>query len=64
MSSAESNNLGRRLRQWMRGLEPRVLDSLNGPMFQRAKPWLDRHDVFNFNREPLARGVALVRSAV
>jgi uncharacterized protein (DUF2062 family) len=28
-------------------------------MFQRAKPWLDRKQVFSFNREPLARGVAI-----
>lgn len=47
------------LRRWFRRLEPRVLASLKGPMFDRLKPWLDQHDVFNFNRRPLALGVAI-----
>jgi uncharacterized protein (DUF2062 family) len=46
------------LRRWFRRLEPRVLASLKGPLFDRIKPWLDRRDVFNFNRRPLALGVA------
>lgn len=28
-------------------------------MLRGMRPWLDRHDVFCFNREPLARGVAI-----
>jgi len=47
-----------RLRSWLRHLEPRVLDSLNNPWLRGMRPWLDRHDVFSFTREPLARGVA------
>jgi len=35
------------------------LDTLNGPWLRRTRPWLDRHDVFSFTREPLARGVAI-----
>ena len=45
------------VRRWFRQLEPRVIASLKGPMFDRIKPWLDQHDVFNFNRRPLALGV-------
>lgn len=52
-------SLARRLRQWMRGLEPRLLNSLNSPLLQAARPWLDRHDICSFNRRPLARGVAI-----
>lgn len=48
-----------RFRSWLRHLEPRVLDSLNGPWLRRLRPWLDRHDVFSFTREPLARGVGI-----
>ena len=48
-----------RFRSWLRHLEPRVLDSLNGPWLRGLRPWLDRHDVFSFTREPLARGVAI-----
>lgn len=47
------------LRHWLRGLEPKVLSHLHGPLLQRAQPWLDRHDVFDFNRRPLALGVAI-----
>jgi uncharacterized protein len=46
-------------RSWLRGLEPRVLQTLNGPLLGRLRPWLDGHDVFSFTREPLARGVAI-----
>ena len=49
----------KRLRSWLRHLEPRVLDALNKPGLRGMRPWLDRHDVFSFNREPLARGVAI-----
>lgn len=48
-----------RFRSWLRHLEPRVLDCLNSPGLRRLRPWLDRHDVFSFTREPLARGVAI-----
>lgn len=48
-----------RFRSWLRHLEPRVLDSLNNPWLRRMRPWLDKHDVFSFTREPLARGVAI-----
>lgn len=48
----------RRLRSWLRELEPRVLNSLNSRWLVKLRPWLDQHDVFSFNREPLARGVA------
>ncbi len=47
------------LRRWFRHLEPRVLASLNGPLLSRWRPWLDQHEVFNFNRNPLALGVAI-----
>ena len=43
----------------MRQLEPRVLASFNSPLLRRMRPWLDRHDVLSFTREPLARGVAI-----
>ena len=49
----------RRFRQWLRHLEPRVLDSLNGSFLRRLRPWLADHQVFRFNRESLARGLAL-----
>ena len=48
-----------RLRRWLRHLEPRVLASLDRPWLRGMRPWLDRHDVFSFSREPLARGVAI-----
>lgn len=48
-----------RFRSWLRHLEPRVLDSLNNPWLRRWRPWLERHDVFCFTREPLARGIAI-----
>ena len=49
----------RRVRHWLRGLEPKVLGHLHGPLLERARPWLNRHDVFDFDRRPLARGVAI-----
>lgn len=51
-------NHTRRFRAWLRHLEPRVLDCLNHRWLSGLRPWLDRHDVFSFTREPLARGVA------
>jgi uncharacterized protein (DUF2062 family) len=52
-------NYARRFRVWLRHLEPRVLDTLNGPFLKRLRPWLEQHDVFNFSRRPLAIGVAV-----
>lgn len=46
------------LRHWFRKLEPRVLDMMKSAIFIRFKPWVDKHDVFSFEREPLARGLA------
>ena len=48
-----------KFRSWLRHLEPRVLDSFNSPWLRRIRPWLEKHDVFSFTREPLARGVAI-----
>ncbi len=47
-----------KLRSWLRQLEPRVLAEFDRPALAWLKPWLDRHDVFSFTREPLARGLA------
>lgn len=46
------------LRQWFRLLEPRVLGMMQSPLFVRIRPWIDKHDLFSFVREPLARGLA------
>jgi uncharacterized protein len=48
----------RRLRQWFLALEPRVLKMMNSPLLIKIKPWADKHDIFSFVREPLARGLA------
>ena len=48
-----------RLKRWFRSLEPRVLSELDRPWLAWAKPWLDHHDLFAFNRRPLAMGVAV-----
>ncbi len=48
-----------RIKRWFRSLEPRVLAELDRPWLAWAKPWLDRHDLFAFNRRPLAMGVAI-----
>ncbi len=58
MQTPEGPSRTHRFRSWLRHLEPRVLDTLNNPLLRPLRPWLDRHDVFSFNREPLARGVA------
>jgi uncharacterized protein (DUF2062 family) len=52
-------NHARRFRFWLRHLEPRVLDGLKNRWLIGLRPWLDKHDVFSFTREPLARGVAI-----
>lgn len=59
MTTPRSAPYSSRLRHWLRGLEQRVLQSLNGRLLRAARPWLDRHDVFSFTRHPLARGVAI-----
>ena len=46
------------LRLWFRLLEPRVLGMMQSPVFVRIRPWIDKHDLFSFVREPLARGLA------
>lgn len=51
-------NKSRRLRQWFLALEPRVLALMSGPLLIKIKPWADKHDIFSFVREPLARGLA------
>ena len=48
-----------KFRSWLRHLEPRVLHSFKSPWLISLRPWLDRHDVLSFTREPLARGVAI-----
>jgi uncharacterized protein len=52
-------NFGQRLRSKLRSFEPRVLAEFERPGLVWAKPWLDRHDVFSFNRNPLAMGIAI-----
>lgn len=52
-------NFGQRLRRWLRSLEPRVLQQFEHPALSWAKPWLDGHDLFSFNRNPLAKGIAI-----
>lgn len=52
-------NFGQRLRRWLRSLEPRVLEQFERPGLAWAKPWLDGHDLFSFNRNPLAKGIAI-----
>lgn len=52
-------NFGQRLRGKLRALEPRVLAEFERPGLVWAKPWLDRHDVFSFTRNPLAKGIAI-----
>ncbi len=48
-----------KIKRWFRSLEPRVLAELDRPWLAWAKPWLDRRDLFAFNRRPLAMGVAV-----
>jgi uncharacterized protein len=48
-----------KIKRWFRSLEPRVLAELDRPWLAWAKPWLDRRDLFAFNRRPLAMGVAI-----
>lgn len=52
-------NFGQRLRRWLRSLEPRVLAEFERPGLAWAKPWLDQHDILSFNRNPLAKGIAI-----
>ena len=46
------------LKHWFRTLEPKLLAMMNGPAISKFKPWIDKHDIFSFTREPLARGLA------
>lgn len=46
------------LRRWLRGLEPRVRAHMNRPWLLRSLPWLEQRELFRFQRQPLARGVA------
>jgi uncharacterized protein len=46
------------LRRWLRGLEPKARDHLQRSALARFQPWLERRALFQFQRQPLARGVA------
>ncbi len=47
------------LRRWLRGLEPRARALMGGSgSLRRMQPWLERRQLFRFQRQPLARGVA------
>ncbi|BEP93719.1 hypothetical protein GmRootA79_21030 [Acidovorax sp. A79] len=46
------------LRRWLRGLEPRARVHLDRGWLARLRPWLERRELFRFQRQPLARGVA------
>ena len=47
------------LRRWLRRLEPRVHEHLERSWLAGAKPWLERRQLFRFQRQPLAKGVAV-----
>ena len=49
-------NKSHHLKHWFRTLEPKVLAMMSGPAMLKLKPWIDKHDIFSFTREPLARG--------
>ena len=46
------------LRRWLRGLEPRARAYMDSGWLHRMQPWLERRQLFRFQRQPLARGVA------
>lgn len=46
------------IRSWLRSLEPKAMAMLDGPMGARIRPWVDQHDVLNFGRHSLAKGLA------
>ena len=47
------------LRRWLRGLEPRARAMMGSSgWLHRMQPWLERRQLFRFQRQPLARGVA------
>lgn len=46
------------LRRWLRALEPRARAQLDRDWLARVRPWLERRELFRFQRQPLARGVA------
>ena len=45
-------------RRWLRALEPRARAHLDRDWLIRLRPWLERRELFRFQRQPLARGVA------
>lgn len=47
------------VRRGLRGLEPRVRAQLARGWLARWQPWLERRALFRFQRQPLARGVAV-----
>jgi len=46
------------LRRWLRGLEPKARMHLGRGWLAQFQPWLERRELFRFQRQPLARGVA------
>jgi len=46
------------LRRWLRGVEPKARSYLERSWLARFQPWLERRELFRFQRQPLARGVA------
>ena len=47
------------LRRWLRSLEPHVRATTKKPWLLRWQPWLERRALFRFQRQPLAKGVAV-----
>ena len=46
------------LRRRLRGLEPLARSYLDRSWLASLRPWLERRELFRFQRQPLARGVA------
>ena len=46
------------LRRWLRALEPKARSHLDRSWLASMRPWLERRELFRFQRQPLARGVA------
>lgn len=46
------------LRRWLRGLEPKARAHLDRSWLAGLRPWLEQRELFRFQRQPLARGVA------
>ncbi|MGL4767935.1 MAG: DUF2062 domain-containing protein [Formosimonas sp.] len=47
-----------KIKHWFRSLEPRAMALLHSLLGDRLHSWLDQHDVLNFGRHPMAKGVA------